>query len=57
MGLILGMDTVVFIAWIATILSAVFCVLYGIYYEFIKKSNNEEDISTKNIKNSKKRHE
>jgi hypothetical protein len=51
MGLILGMDFIVFVAWILTIISAFSCIVYGIYYEFIKKtsvkkkkkSNNKED--------------
>ena len=47
MALILGMDLFVFIAWIGTILAALFCVLYGIYYEFIKNddmiNNSSED--------------
>jgi hypothetical protein len=34
--MILGMDPWVFIAWIGTIISALFCVLYGIYYEYLK---------------------
>ena len=43
MSLILGMDIWVFAAWILTILSAIFCVIYGLYYEFLKKplKNNE----------------
>jgi len=41
MSLILGMDTWVFLAWIGTILTTIFCVIYGIYYQFIKKSNEE----------------
>ena len=37
MNLILGMDLWVFAAWILTITTAIFCVIYGIYYEFFKK--------------------
>ena len=37
MSMILGMDTLVFTAWIGTILAAAFCVIYGIYHEFVKK--------------------
>ncbi len=60
MNLILGMDPFVFIAWIGTILTAIFCVVYGIYYEFIKKSKEDnditiEDISKKNNKDTKRR--
>ena len=59
MNLILGMDPFVFIAWIGTILSAIFCVIYGIYYEFIKKSKEDDDIIiedvSKNKKNTKRR--
>jgi hypothetical protein len=42
--MMLGMDPWVFTAWILTILAAIFCVLYGIYYEFIKK---EDVVKTK----------
>jgi len=41
MGLILGMDFGVFLAWILTILAAILCVLYGIYNEFFKKSRRK----------------
>ena len=51
MSFILGMDIFVFIAWIGTILAAIFCVIIGIYYEFIKKSNNENE---KLLKDKKK---
>lgn len=54
MALILGMDFFVFIAWIGTILAAIFCVIYGIYYEYIKKSNNDKDKSSKSINKNKK---
>ena len=56
MSLILGMDLFVFIAWIGTIFAAIFCVIYGIYFEYIKKSNkhNEDNkYQKKNIKRSK----
>ena len=36
--MILGMDGGVFTAWILTILAAILCVLYGIYYVYIKIS-------------------
>ncbi len=54
MSLILGMDLVVFIAWIGTIFSAVLCVLYGIYYEYFKKSCKEKISVIKNNKSEKK---
>lgn len=54
MGLILGMDPVVFIAWIGTIFSAILCVLYGIYYEYFKKSHKEKIPVVKNQKSEKK---
>lgn len=41
MSLILGMDVGVFIAWISTILAALLCVFYGIYHEFIKKTDKK----------------
>ena len=55
MTFLLGMDLFVFIAWLGTILAAIFCVIYGIYYEFIKKSNsdNENNKSSKINKKSK----
>ena len=52
MSLILGMDYLVFAAWILTILSAIFCVIYGLYYEFIKKpkENVKEENKKQNVK-------
>ena len=41
MSMILGMDPLVFTAWIGTIIAAAFCVLYGIYYEILKKQKKE----------------
>ena len=41
MSLILGMDTLVFLAWIGTILATILCVIYGLYYQFFKKSSKE----------------
>jgi hypothetical protein len=45
MGLILGMDSGVFAAWIGTILATVLCILYGMYhyYVYVKKSNESDD--------------
>ncbi len=42
MSLILGMDPLVFLAWLLTILAAILCVLYGIYYEYFKKDDEEK---------------
>jgi predicted outer membrane lipoprotein len=42
MNLILGMDIGVFIAWIGTLLATVLCILYGLYYQFIKKSEEKQ---------------
>jgi len=42
MSLILGMDIGVFLAWIGTLLATVLCVLYGLYYQFIKKSDGKQ---------------
>jgi len=53
MALILGMDLFVFIAWIGTILTALFCVLYGIYNELIKK----DDTNKKSSENKQKSRE
>jgi hypothetical protein len=47
MSFILGMDYWVFLAWILTILSAIGCILYGIYYEFIKKASSAKDRKSK----------
>jgi len=52
MSLILGMDPLVFIAWIGTIFAAIFCVLYGIYHEFLKKS--DKNVSKKITKKGAK---
>ena len=40
--MILGMDIGVFTAWILTILAAIACVIYGIYYEYLKKDEEEK---------------
>ena len=53
MALILGMDLFVFIAWIGTILAALFCVLYGIYYEFIKNDDVSNNLSEDKQKSKK----
>jgi hypothetical protein len=50
MGLILGMDPWVFLAWILTILSAIFCLLYGVYYEYFKKPKKKASSSIKKEK-------
>ena len=42
MSLILGMDLLVFLAWIGTILSTILCIIYGIYYQFFKKDDVEK---------------
>jgi uncharacterized membrane protein YdjX (TVP38/TMEM64 family) len=47
MSLILGMDVGVFIAWIGTILAALLCVFYGIYHEFIKKTDKKVKVKKK----------
>ena len=46
MNLILGMDLGVFLAWIGTLLATVLCILYGLYYQFIKKSDEKRRISS-----------
>ena len=45
MNLILGMDLGVFLAWIGTLLATVLCISYGLYYQFIKKSDEKRRIS------------
>jgi H+/gluconate symporter-like permease len=42
MNLILGMDIGVFLAWIGTLLATVLCIVYGLYYQFIKKSEKKQ---------------
>lgn len=42
MSMILGMGPWVFIAWIGTIIVAIFCVLYGIYNEYFKKEEEKK---------------
>jgi len=46
MNLILGMDLGVFLAWIGTLLATVLCIVYGMYYQFIKKSDEKRRISS-----------
>ena len=50
MSMIIGMDPWVFMAWILTILSAIFCVLYGIYHEFLKKPKQKTQSSVEKKK-------
>jgi hypothetical protein len=52
--MILGMDIWVFTAWILTILSALLCVLYGIYHWFLDRSDKKKSINRKNIISAKK---
>ena len=42
MNLILGMDGGVFLAWIGTLLATVLCIVYGLYYQFIKKTDEQK---------------
>jgi H+/gluconate symporter-like permease len=42
MNLILGMDVGVFLAWIGTLLAALLCIVYGLYHQFIKKSEEKQ---------------
>lgn len=42
MNLILGMDMGVFLAWIGTLLATVLCIVYGLYYQFVKKSEKKQ---------------
>lgn len=53
MDLILGMDFGVFIAWIGTLLATVLCILYGLYYQFIKKSDKKQRIISPEKQNKK----
>jgi len=46
MNLILGMDLGVFLAWVGTLLATILCILYGLYYQFIKKSDEKRRISS-----------
>ncbi|MFH1101530.1 MAG: hypothetical protein V1726_05810 [Methanobacteriota archaeon] len=41
MSFIFGMDPVVFTAWIGTILAAILCIVYGVYYQFLKKTDEK----------------
>jgi hypothetical protein len=45
MELILGMDLGVFLAWIGTLLATLLCILYGIYHQFIKKTDVKQETS------------
>ncbi len=42
MDFILGMDIGVFLAWIGTLLATLLCIVYGLYYQFIKKSEEKQ---------------
>jgi len=55
MNLILGMDLGVFLAWIGTLLATVLCIVYGLYYQFVKKS--EEKQQQKSLKEEEKKQE
>ncbi|MFA5101621.1 MAG: hypothetical protein WC525_00555 [Candidatus Thermoplasmatota archaeon] len=46
MELILGMDLGVFVAWIGTLLATILCILYGIYHQFIKKTDTKQEPPT-----------
>jgi len=50
--MILGMGIWVFIAWIGTILAAILCLLYGVYY-WVMRSDEKKSSEVKN-KQSKK---
>jgi predicted outer membrane lipoprotein len=52
MNLILGMDFGVFLAWIGTLLAAVLCILYGLYYQFIKKSDEKQKTPSQKKQNT-----
>ena len=54
MSLILGMDPIVFLAWLLTILSAIFCVLYGLYCEYFKKEKIQTPLKEKKLKKGAK---
>ena len=42
MSMILGMGLWVFIAWIGTIIAAIFCIIYGIYNKFFVNEDEGE---------------
>jgi Na+-driven multidrug efflux pump len=47
MNLILGMDIGVFLAWVGTILATVLCLVYGLYYQYVKKPQEKQPKSSK----------
>jgi len=55
MGLIVGMDAGVFLAWIGTILATILCLLYGLYDFLKKKPAKDKPVNQK--KKSKKKTE
>jgi len=55
MDLILGMDIGVFLAWIGTLLAAVLCIVYGIYYQFVKKKIEPQRLVPTEEKEKKQR--
>ncbi len=44
------MDLGVFIAWIGTLLAAALCVVYGLYYSLIKKTEEQPVLPKKQEK-------
>jgi H+/gluconate symporter-like permease len=53
MSMILGMGPWVFTAWLGTIISAIFCVLYGIYNEYFVKEEKKPVAKKKKTKKKK----
>lgn len=53
MNLIVGMDIGVFLAWIGTLLATVLCIVYGLYYQFMKKTREEQQVSSEDEQKNK----
>ncbi len=51
------MDMGVFIAWIGTLLATVLCIVYGLYYQFIKKSEKKQQPESSKEKKKKQEEE
>ena len=58
MNLILGMDLGVFLAWIGTLLAALLCIAYGIYYLFMNvKKSDKKQLTSSSKKQDQKQEE
>ena len=58
MNLILGMDLGVFLAWIGTLLAALLCIAYGLYYLCMNvKKSDKKQLTSSSKKQDQKQEE